>query len=156
MAGVNGHHSQSSSINNNSSLDSYSTPPPTSYELAYHHHLQTALQVQMGQFYTPSAAADHLTAALRNNASGNPASGGAPAASQNGSSLISGNRLPSTTGGSTLWDNGLGAQRGSLGYSPHQHQAELLSVSHGIDLWPTPVPTTNGRTTGQRFNLNES
>jgi hypothetical protein len=118
----------------------------SSYELAYHHHLQSALQAQMGQFYNPTT--DHLTAALRNNSSGgNPSSG-----NQNGG-LIPGSCLPPGAGGGsgTLWESGLvGTQRGTLGYSPHPHQGEILSVAHGIDLWPTPVPATNGRGSGQR------
>jgi len=139
------------------------------YELAYHHHLQTALQ--MGQFYNPelshhsAAAAAAAAAAMAIRGS---SSGGSGAMSGTGGGLSSGVGHPggNSGGGSGAGGNsgaisvwGDGSQRSTpLGYHHnHNHLShqgpDLLSASSSIpcDIWPAVGSNSrSGNGMGQR------
>lgn len=151
MAGTHSSRNQNSSNTGTSSHGQAYSPSPSNYELVYHHHLQTALQ--MGQFYNSASTNEHLStvaAVLRTNSS----SSASNPLGINGS-IQGGSSNPNCIGGNNgIWESPLnssngGGQRGGLSYGHlhHQGSGDLLPVSNGIpnEIWSTVTP---GRGTG--------
>lgn len=139
-------HSAHSNLNSSSSPDDHSLIPTnlstTSYDFAYHHHLQTALH--MGQFYNPEHFAHHhhhhhhhaalSTAALLRSSGG----GGSGGSSSTSSSLLSVAAVAAAAAGANSSVNScLGSSSGGVGGGG-------MTIT-GNSLWENPLLTSPQR-----------